>query len=101
MRSVNAAYNDTVPTNYSALLPLFHHPNPATSFHRVATKADFEDVLKKPEMSNPADLQIVELIMEMKDTPWRLGGQIAFRGEKAREYLEQEGFVDNVGEWVF
>jgi len=99
MRSVNAAYNDIVPTNYSALLPLFHHPNSATSFHRVATKADFEDVLKKPEMSNPADLQIVELIMEMKDTPWRLGGQIAFRGEKAREYLEQEGFVDSVGGW--
>lgn len=92
-------YNDIVPTNYSALLPLFHHPNSATSFHRVATKADFEDVLKKPEMSNPADLQIVELIMEMKDTPWRLGGQIAFRGEKAREYLEQEGFVDSVGGW--
>ena len=56
-------------------------------------------MLKKPEMSNPADLQIVELIMEMKDTPWTLGGLVAFRGENAREYLEQEGFVDSVGGW--
>ena len=50
-------------------------------------------------MSNPADLQIVELIMEMKDTPWTLSGVVAFRGENVREYLEQEGFVDSVGGW--
>ncbi|OCK84214.1 pyruvate decarboxylase-like protein [Lepidopterella palustris CBS 459.81] len=92
-------YNDIVPTDYSALLPLFRHPNPKSSFHKASTKVEFEDVLKQPELQEPKDLQIIEVVMQMKDTPWRLGAQIAFRGDSAKKYLREEGFVDSIGGW--
>ncbi|KAF2114526.1 thiamine diphosphate-binding protein [Lophiotrema nucula] len=93
------AYNDIVPTNYAHLLPLFHHPDPERSFHKAATKEELEKILEKEEVKNPENLQIVELVVPKLDTAWRLGGQLAVRGEAARKYLKEEGFVDALGNW--
>ncbi|KAF2817531.1 pyruvate decarboxylase-like protein [Mytilinidion resinicola] len=92
-------YNDIVQTDYSALLPLFKHPDPASSFHRATTKMELDEILKKVELTDPTQLQIVELIVDQLDTPWRLGAQLAVRGEVTQKYLADEGFVDSIGGW--
>jgi pyruvate decarboxylase len=51
------------------------------------------------ELEDPKDLQIVEVIVDKLDTPWRLGAQLAVRGEVAKQYLADEGFVDSIGGW--
>ncbi|KAF2449792.1 pyruvate decarboxylase [Karstenula rhodostoma CBS 690.94] len=93
------SYNDIVPTSYAHLLPLYNHPDPANSYHRVATKAEFDAVLKKPQVANPEHVQLVELVVEKLDTSWRLGAQLAVRGQEARKYLKEEGFHDAYGNW--
>ncbi|KAF2738771.1 pyruvate decarboxylase-like protein [Polyplosphaeria fusca] len=93
------AYNDIVPTDYSHLLPLFRHPAPETSFHVARTKEELEAVLKKESVLDPQHLTLVEVVVDKLDTAWRLGGQLAVRGEAAREYLRKEGFVDAMGGW--
>jgi pyruvate decarboxylase len=92
-------YNDITPTNYSHLLPLFNHPSPETSFHRVTTKQELTDVLKKDTLRQPKHLQLVELVMDKLDTSWRLGTQLAWRSEEHKEYLTNEGFMDTYGGW--
>ncbi|OAG06520.1 pyruvate decarboxylase-like protein [Paraphaeosphaeria sporulosa] len=92
-------YNDIVPTSYKHLLPLYNHPDPTNSYHRVTTKAEFDQVLKKPQIVNPENVQLVELVVEKLDTSWRLGAQLAVRGEEARKYLKEEGFHDAYGNW--
>ncbi|KAF2261724.1 pyruvate decarboxylase [Lojkania enalia] len=93
------AYNDIVPTSYSYLLPLFKHPSPSTSFHRAQSKAELEKILDLPQVKDPQNLQLVEVVVDKLDTAWRLGSQLAVRGEKQREYLTREGFVDTYGDW--
>jgi pyruvate decarboxylase len=92
-------YNDIVPTAYEHLLPLWKHPDPENSYHRVATKAEFDAVLEKPQVMRPGCVQVVELVVEKLDTSWRLGAQLAVRGEEARKYLKEEGFHDAFGNW--
>jgi len=92
-------YNDIVETDYSALLPLFKHPNPRSSFHKATTKTELNQILTKVELTDPKELQIVEVIVDPLDTPWRLGAQLAVRGEVAKKYLADEGFVDSIGGW--
>lgn len=92
-------YNDIVPTSYAHLLPMYNHPDAANSYHRVTTKAEFNAVLKKPQIVNPEHVQLVELVVEKLDTSWRLGAQLAVRGEEARKYLREEGFNDAYGNW--
>jgi pyruvate decarboxylase len=92
-------YNDIVPTNYAHLLPLYHHPSPDTSFHRATTKAELTEILAKKEVQNPECLQLVELVVPKLDTSWRLGTQLAWRGEEHKKYLTDEGFVDTYGNW--
>ncbi|KAL6709251.1 hypothetical protein ACN47E_001658 [Coniothyrium glycines] len=92
-------YNDIVPHNYSALLALYNHPNPSTSFHRATTKAELTAILAKPALQNPQNVQLVELVLDKLDTCWRLGTQLAWRSEEHKEYLTKEGFVDTYGGW--
>ncbi|KAJ4304571.1 hypothetical protein N0V90_000097 [Kalmusia sp. IMI 367209] len=96
---VRLAYTDIVPTSYAYLLPLYNHPSPSTSYHRVTTKAEFDAVLKNPDVADPKYVQIVELVVEKLDTSWRLGAQLAVRGKEAQDYLREEGFVDAFGGW--
>ncbi|KAJ4360824.1 uncharacterized protein N0V89_001391 [Didymosphaeria variabile] len=92
-------YNDIVPTDYEKLLPLYKHPDAQNSYHRVTTKEEFDAVLQKPQVVNPQTVQLVELVVEKLDTSWRLGAQLAVRGEEARKYLKEEGFHDAYGNW--
>ncbi|KAL1600581.1 hypothetical protein SLS60_006967 [Paraconiothyrium brasiliense] len=92
-------YNDIVPTSYEHLLPLYKHPDPDHSYHRVTTKEEFDAVLQKPQVVNPEIVQLVELVVEKLDTSWRLGAQLAVRGGEARKYLKEEGFHDAYGSW--
>jgi pyruvate decarboxylase len=92
-------YNDIVPTDYSHLLPLYHHPDPENSFHRATTKAQLKDVLGREGLKKPQNLQLVELVLDKMDTSWRLGTQLAWRSEEHKEYLTREGFVDTYGNW--
>ncbi|OAL53040.1 pyruvate decarboxylase [Pyrenochaeta sp. DS3sAY3a] len=92
-------YNDITPTNYAHLLPLFHHPDPSSSFHRAATKAELTAILAKPQLQHPPHLQLVELVLDKLDTSWKLGTQLAWRSAEHKEYLTREGFVDTYGGW--
>jgi pyruvate decarboxylase len=92
-------YNDIVPTNYSHLLPLYHHPDPDNSFHRASTKKELELILGMQALKSPQNLQLVELVVPKLDTSWRLGTQLAWRSEEHKEYLTKEGFVDTYGNW--
>ena len=94
-----AAYNDIVPHNYSHLLPLYHHPSPDTSFHYASTKTELELIVAQKCIKDPIDLQLIELVVPKLDTSWRLGAQLAWRGEKDAERLTREGFVDTYGGW--
>ncbi|KAL5377122.1 hypothetical protein PMIN06_011869 [Paraphaeosphaeria minitans] len=93
------AYNDVVPTSYAHLLPLYNHPDAAHAYRRVATKAEFAAVLSLPQVTSPQCVQLVELVVDSLDSSWRLGAQLAVRGEEAREYLREEGFRDVFGNW--
>ncbi|KAF1924583.1 pyruvate decarboxylase [Didymella exigua CBS 183.55] len=92
-------YNDIVPHDYLHLLPLYHHPSPDTSFHRATTKTQLELILGQKCIKTPVHLQLIELVVPKMDTSWRLGAQLAWRGEKDAERLTREGFVDTYGGW--
>ncbi|KAF2001700.1 pyruvate decarboxylase [Amniculicola lignicola CBS 123094] len=92
-------YNDIVPTTYSHLLPLYQHPTPSTSYHLATTKVELDSLLSSPALLNPPNLQLVEIVVPKLDTSWRLAGQLAYRGEAAKEYLNNEGFVNTYGDW--
>lgn len=92
-------YNDIVPTNYAHLLPLFHHPSPSTSYHKASTKEELTAILAKPELKDPQNLQLVELVIPKLDTSWRLATLLAWRSEEHKEYLTREKFVDTYGNW--
>ncbi|USP78278.1 Pyruvate decarboxylase [Curvularia clavata] len=92
-------YNDIVPHNYAHLLPLYHHPDPASSFHRATTKEELTAILAKPQVQQPENLQLVELVLDKLDTSWKLGTTLAWRSEEHKEYLTREGFVDTYGGW--
>ncbi|RYN27236.1 Pyruvate decarboxylase [Alternaria tenuissima] len=93
------AYNDIVPHNYSHLLPLYRHPDPQSSYHRATTQSELAAILEKPQLKQPQNLQLVELVVDKMDTSWKLGTALAWRSEEHKEYLTREGFVDTYGGW--
>ncbi|KAI4937401.1 uncharacterized protein J4E92_002132 [Alternaria infectoria] len=93
------SYNDIVPHNYSHLLPLYRHPDPESSFHRATTLSELSAILNKPQLQNPQNVQLVELVLDKMDTSWKLGTALAWRSEEHKEYLTREGFVDTYGGW--
>ena len=99
MLTLSLAYNDIVPHNYAHLLPLYHHPDPASSFHRATTKEELTAILAKPQVQHPENVQLVELVLDKLDTSWKLGTTLAWRSDEHKEYLTREGFVDTYGGW--
>ena len=77
------SYNDIVPFNYKHMLPFFNMPEAEAKkcFHRAETKAELDEILEKDEVKKPQTVQVVEIVMDMMDVPWRLSTQIATRGE--------------------
>ncbi|KAF3008541.1 hypothetical protein E8E13_006536 [Curvularia kusanoi] len=92
-------YNDIVPHSYAHLLPLYHHPTPSSSFHTATQKHQLTTVLATPSLASPENVQLVELVVPKLDTSWRLGAQLAWRGEQDAKRLEREGVVDAYGGW--
>lgn len=87
-------YNDIVPYNFAHMLALFGmgEAEAEENFHRVTTKAEFEDVARKESVRNPKKVQVVEVVMEPLDAPWRLVGQVATRGEESVRKMKEAGF---------
>jgi len=81
------------------LLPLYSHPSPEASFHRATTKEELKAILEKPQLQQPENVQLVELVLDKMDTSWKLGTVLAWRSEEHKEYLTREGFVDTYGGW--
>ncbi|KAL1613573.1 hypothetical protein SLS54_010478 [Diplodia seriata] len=91
IHGANFSYNDVNRLSYQHLLPLFQHPSPATCYRRVASKRELLAALADPELRDPTQLQIVEVVMDRLDVPWRLMEIIRSREGKGEE-LGVEGF---------
>ena len=87
-------YNDIVPFNYTHMLPFFNMPESEAkkNFHKASTKAELEEILGKETLKNPKSVQVVEIVMDMLDVPWRLSTQIATRGPEAVKEMKEAGF---------
>ena len=94
IHGARCSYNDIVPFNYEHMLPFFNMPveEAKKSFHRASTKAELEEILAKESLKNPQGVQVVEIVMEMLDVPWRLSTQIATRGPEAVKEMREAGF---------
>lgn len=85
------AYNDINNLSYQHLLPLFQHPSPHTCYRRCASKTELVAALADPELRDPTQVQVVEIVMDRLDVPWRLMEIIRSREGKTEE-LRAEGF---------
>jgi pyruvate decarboxylase len=94
IHGAKCTYNDIVPFNYEHMLPFFNMPveEAKKSFHKATTKAELEDILAKDSVKNPKSVQVVEIMMDMLDVPWRLSTQIATRGPEAVKEMREAGF---------
>ncbi|KAI7629218.1 hypothetical protein KC343_g5356 [Hortaea werneckii] len=88
------SYNDIVPFDYRHMLPFFNMPEAEAkrNFHRAETKAELEEILKRESVQNPKTVQVVEIVMDAMDVPWRLSTQIATRGPEAVKEMKEAGF---------
>jgi pyruvate decarboxylase len=94
IHGARCTYNDIVPFNYDHMLPFFNMSaeDAKKSFHKATTKAELEDILAKDSVKNPKGVQVVEIVMDMFDVPWRLSTQIATRGPEAVKEMREAGF---------
>ncbi|WPH01341.1 pyruvate decarboxylase [Acrodontium crateriforme] len=88
------SYNDIVPFNYSFMLQFFNMPADQAKecFHRAENKAELEEILKLDRVVKPKNVQIVEVMMDMMDVPWRLSTGVAMRGPEAVKEMKEAGF---------
>ena len=88
------SYNDITPSNYEHMLQFFNMPEAEAKkcFHKASTKAELEDVLNQESLKNPKSVQVVEIVMDMLDTPWRLVTQVGMRGPAAVKEMKEAGF---------
>ncbi|KAE9987344.1 hypothetical protein EG328_003068 [Venturia inaequalis] len=88
------AYNNINLAKYEHMLPFFGHANAAKCYRKVQTKEEFEKkVLGDEELKDPKEVQVVELVLDAFDVPWRLAKIISMRGPESVEKLSKEGFV--------
>jgi pyruvate decarboxylase len=94
IHGARATYNDIVPFNYEHMLSFFNMPveEAKKNFHKATTKVELEDILAKDSVKNPKSVQVVEIMMDMLDVPWRLSTQIATRGPEAVKEMREAGF---------
>ena len=94
IHGARATYNDIVPFNYEHILPFFNMPESEAKkcFHKASTKAELEGILSRDSVKNPKSVQVVEIVMDMLDVPWRLATQIATRGPEAVKEMKEAGF---------
>lgn len=92
------SYNDIVPFAYEHMLPFFNMPaeQAKKNFHRAETKAELDAVLALERVKDPVGYgrgpQVVEVMVDMMDVPWRLATQVATRGPEAVKEMREAGF---------
>jgi pyruvate decarboxylase len=92
------SYNDIVPFAYQHMLPFFNMPaeQAKQNFHRAEDKAQLEEILKLERVRDPVGWgkgpQVVEIMIDMMDVPWRLATQVGTRGEAAVQEMKEAGF---------
>lgn len=88
------SYNDIFQCDYSHMLKLFgmSEKEADESYHKATTKDEVREILSKPELQNPSRVQVVEIVMDTFDSPWRLVGQLAMRGESSIKKMKEGGF---------
>ncbi|KAF2172231.1 hypothetical protein M409DRAFT_17469 [Zasmidium cellare ATCC 36951] len=94
IHGAHQSYNDIVPFDYSHMLPFFNmSPSEAKkNFHRCETKEQLEEVLKLESVRSPKGVQVVEIVMDKLDVPWRLSTQVGTRGPEAVKEMKEAGF---------
>lgn len=88
------SYNNINKHAYKHLLHLFAAKNADECFHHAATPEELEKVLEELETAGEkyeGQVQVVEVMMDALDIPWRLKGVLE-RKKGMREYLEGENF---------
>ncbi|KAH7047352.1 pyruvate decarboxylase isoenzyme [Macrophomina phaseolina] len=93
IHGANYPYNDINNLSYQHLLPLFQHPSPTTCYRRCTSKSELDAALADPELADPSLVQVVEIIMDKLDVPWRLMEVIKAR-EGKEQGLRAEGFLE-------
>ncbi|KAF2484230.1 pyruvate decarboxylase isoenzyme [Neohortaea acidophila] len=94
IHGAECSYNDIVPFNYEHMLPFFNMP-PAQAkkcFHKAHTKAELDAILALDRVQNPTSVQVVEIVMDRLDVPWRLASGVAMRGPEAVREMREAGF---------
>jgi pyruvate decarboxylase len=86
-------YNNINAANYAQMLPFFVHPSPEKSYHKVIKKDGWEPVFGNEMFKKLETLQVIEIVLDAFDVPWRLTKQIAIRGGRHLEELKKEGFI--------
>jgi len=89
------SYNDIVPFNYEHMLPFLGNSSPEKTqaqYHKATTKEELEAILSKESVKQPNGVQVVEIVMDMLNVPWRLATQVATRGPQAVQEMREAGF---------
>ena len=88
------SYNDITPFNYRHMLPFFDMPEEEAkkNFHRAETKEELDRILELESVKKPKAVQVVEVVMDAMDVPWRLSTQISTRGPEAIKEMQEAGF---------
>lgn len=88
------AYNDINLAKYEYMLPFFGHSNAAQCYRRVETKEHFgPKILEDKALAAPKEVQVIELVLDTFDVPWRLTKILSMRGPPAVEKLTKAGFI--------
>ncbi|TLD11833.1 hypothetical protein E2P81_ATG10275 [Venturia nashicola] len=92
------SYNDIVPFVYEHLLPFFNMPveQAKKNFHRATTKVELDEVLALEQVRDPVGYgkgpQVIEIVVDMMDVPWRLATAVGTRGPEAVQEMRDAGF---------
>lgn len=88
-----AEYNDIPPFKYAHMLDFFGgESKPGVNFHLVKNQRDLESTFTNPNVVTPKEVQIIEVIFDPFDIPWRLAGLLKARG--LEKELIEEGFTN-------
>lgn len=81
IHGAHQSYNDIVPFDYSHMLAFFNMSveEAEKNFHRCETRAQLEQVLRLESVRQPKAVQVVEIVMDKLDVPWRLSAQVGTR----------------------
>lgn len=93
-------YNNINKVNYSTLLHTYCHSSPDTHYRRCTTPEELLSTLStlSDEHASSDAVQVLEIVMDKLDVPWRLSAVLAMRGPSTVEYLKNEKFSGWDGE---